>query len=479
MQEHTPNQKRKQLAFRYFTYGVMSLAVVVISAVTLLLALGYGFDFKQNTVVQRALVQFRSFPDGARIILDNKELSARTPNKANVDVGQRSFTMKLEGYYDWTKNVTLDAGELRWLNYTRFVPLAIKTTQVREFPLLSGGIPAPDRKWMALWGDPSRPELTIADLRDERAVKFETFMLPPDSYTVVPGQPGTFELVEWDFGARFILVRHTVAGKTEFIRIDRTQQAGAVNITTKLNIPINEIQFSGTSGNVFYARDTTDLRKLDIAAGTISGPVASNASSFVLYRTDTLSYVSDRDAKRMVGVKINDQERVAVRNYDTTQPVLTSVSSYFSDVYLAVARGTSVEIIKNPMDVTESKKSYATITLPVRPAWLQFGSSGRFVVAGTGTQFVTYDLETKETFSVNLPGTSSETRPLQWLDDYILVSTADQKLRLSEFDGANQHDIVSVDPRFYVTLSENGKRLFSVTKTTSGYSLQSSLMTNP
>lgn len=477
MQEYDPVKKKKQLAVRYFTYGVMSLAVIVISFLCILLALGYGFDFKQNTVVRRALVQFRSFPDNARIILDNTELAIRTPNNTNIDTGQHAFTMKLDGYHDWEKTVTLDAGEVRWLNYARFVPLDLKTTAVKEFSSLTSNLTSPDRKWIALWTDAAKPEFTLADIRSEKNVAFTTLTLPAGSYTTTTDQPGKFTLVEWDFGARYILIKHTMGDKTEYIRVDRTNPADTVNITTKFNLAISDIHFSGTSGNVFYAHDTTDLRKLDIGAGTISEPLATNIASFVLYKTDTLSFVSDKNTERRVGIRVGDDEQVAVRTYDTTQPVLSSVSSYYSDTYLAVGRGTSVELIKNPIDKVTSTKPYATITLPVTPTWLEFSSSGRFVVAGTGTQFVTYDIETNETYSVNLPGNSSEERPLQWLDDYTFISTAGQKLRLSEFDGANQHDIVGVDPRFYSTLSSNSKRLFSVGKTTNGYALQSTRMT--
>ncbi len=478
MQEHSIQQKRKQLALRYFTYGVMSLAVVAISALCILLALGYGFDFKQNTVVQRALVQFRSFPQNAVITQDNQQLSFRTPGKANVDVGQHTFTMHLDGYRDWSKRVTLDAGELRWLNYARLIPNTVTTNGLKDFSVVSSNVASPDRKWMAIYGDSSKPEFTIADLRDSDKVQFQNLVIPPTAYTAIAGQTSTFQLVEWDFGARFLLVKHTIGDKTEFIRVDRTGQIPAVDVTTTLNVTITEIHFSGTSGNVFYARDASDVRKLDIAAGTISSPIASQVGQFQLYKTDMLAYVNDKEDTRHVGVHINDQSNPALRTYDTTQPVLTAISSYFSDSYVAIARGTSVEIIKNPLDKTTSRKAFATVTLPVSASWLQFSSSGRFVVAGTGTQFVTYDLETNEMFSVNLPGKVADpVRPLQWLDDYILVSTADQSLRLSEFDGANQQVITDAEQGFAVTLSEDGKYLYSIAKTSSGYALQSSKMT--
>lgn len=478
MQQYTPQEKKKELAIRYFTYGVMSLAVVAISVICILLALGWGFDFKHNTVVQRALIQFRSFPANATIRQDNEELSFRTPGKINADIGPHAYTMKLDGYREWSKTVSLDAGELRWLNYTRFVPETVTTASVKEFPLITGNLPSPDRKWMALYGDAAKPEVVLADLRDNGAVKFQTLALPATVYTEVAGQPHTFQLVEWDFGARFLLIRHTIADKTEFIRIDRTGQVAPVNISTTLNIAIADIHFSGTSGNVFYAKDATDLRKLDLAAGTISSPIATNASSFVLYKTDSLSYVSDKDDTRRVGVSVEGKNKVALRTYDTTQPILTSISSYFSETYVAIARGTSVEIIKNPYDSDVSAKALKTLTLPVTASWLQFSNSGRFVVAGTGTQFVTYDLETRETFSVNLPGKSADNaKALQWLDDYLLVATADQNLRLSEFDGANQQVITDVQPGMYVTLSDDGRLLYSISKTTGGAALQASQMT--
>lgn len=476
MQQHTPNQKRKQLAIRYFTYGVMSLAVAVISAVCIFLALGYWV--KDNNIVQRGLIQFRSVPSNARIVIDNQELTFRTPGKWNVDVGQHTVTMKLDGYRDWTKTVTLDAGELRWLNYARLIPKTVTTTSVKEFANVASSVPSPDRKWIALITDPAKPEITMADLRSDDQVKFETITLPPSLFAAVTGQTNHFQVMEWDFGARYILVKHTVADKTEFIRVDRSAQTPPLNVSASLGVSSTTMHFSGTSGNVFYARDAVDLRKLDVAAGTISSPIASQVGSFVLYKTDTLSYVNDKGDRRHVGVYLNAQHKTDLRTYDITQPILSTVSDYFGDTYVAVARGTSVEIIKNPLDKEMGTKAYRTVTLPVSASWLEFSNNGRFVIAGTGTQFVTYDLETDETFSVNVSGKVADTtRPLQWLDDYTLVTTADQSLRLTEFDGGNQQVITDAASEFSATLNDDGSRLYSIAKTTGGYSLQVSRMT--
>lgn len=120
-----------------------------------------------------------------------------------------------------------------------------------------------------------------------------------------------------------------------------------------------------------------------------------------------------------------------------------------------------------------------TLTYPGNVQWLDMSANGRFVIAGIGTQFMTYDIELEQRSDVSLPGNPSDTtRPLQWLDDHILVSTADNKIRMSDFDGDNQQIIVDALPAQPVTLSPDQTLLYSFSKTQSGkVALQVSKMT--
>lgn len=477
MQEHSTNKKRRTLALRFFTYGMMTLATAVISVICILLVLGYRFDFTKHTVSQGGLIQFQSFPNGAKVTLDKILLPFETPGKRNVDANKHTVVFQREGYREWSKTATIKAGELRWLNYARLIPQSITTETVSEFPVVTGNLPSPDRKWMAIYGANDKAEFTVADLRDNAKVKLQTIVMPVGSFTNIEGQPHKFSLVEWDFSGRYLLVRHTIGDKVEYLRVDRTKPEDTKNITTLLNTTLSQIHFSGESGNVFYGLQDTSLRKLDIAEGTLSKPIAEGVKSFTLYKTNTLVYVLDKGDKRSVGVSI-DGESSEVRSYDITEPVLSDVTSYFSHNYVAIARGTRVDVVKDPIGSTDAaRKTVATFQVPVGARWLQFSNNGRFLVAGSGTQFVTYDLETREEFSVNLPGnTVDPATPLQWLDDYYLVSTVDKNLRLSEFDGANQNVITDVEPGFIVTLSDDGETLLSIARTTTGYALQSSGM---
>lgn len=443
------------------------MAVGLISTICILLVLGYRFDFKNGDVEQGALLQFRSFPSGASITLDDERLSFVTPGKRNIDVGAHSVTMKLDGYAPWQKTFSVKASELRWLNYARLVPENISTRSVKEFPTLADALPAPDKKWLLILPAGDKAEFTLVDLRNEDEPAFSQLNLPANSYTQAPGQPHQFSIAEWDFGARFVLVKHVVGDTTEYLRIDRTDADKTVNISSKLGVAPEDIHFSGTSGDQFYALERGLLRKLDSGGGTISEPVVKDVASFRIYKTNTLAYVKQPiEGKIGVGMVVNG-EAVRVATYDSTQPVLADVNEYFNDYYLAVGRGTTIELFKDPEE--QSRKKITTQSTASGISWLRFGNSGRFVTAGTGSQFTTYDIELATKSDVNLPGTPpNPAKPLQWLDDYYLVSTADNDLRITEFDGMNQHVIAAALPGHAVTLNENGRLLYSLNKSSSG-----------
>lgn len=471
MHQHSLSPKKRKLML-FFTYGVMTAAVAAISAVCVLLVLGYRFDFNDRTVEQGGLIQFRSIPESAKISLNGQELSFATPGKRNVDVGTHEVRMHREGYRDWAKTVTVKAGELRWLNYARLIPKNVTTNTVREFPTLADEIPSPDRNWIALLPAADKPELVIADIRAEK-VAFTNLTLPVGAYTNTPGQTHTFSVEEWDFGSRYVLVKHVIGDKTEFIKVDRTDAAASQNLTTLFSVALSDIHFSGTSGTIFYGLESTNVRKLDSGAGTISQPVIKDVTRFMLYKTDTIAFTNHIGRTVGAGIYV-DGKAYIVRTYDDTAPVLAEVTSYFSKNYLAVSRGTSAELIKEPELSKGSTAGTPKLGLPAGVQWLKFGASGRFMIAGNGTQYALLDIETSEKFTVNLPGTATDTsKPLQWLDDYSLVSSADKDLRITEFDGGNQQVIIDVEPGFAATLDNDGKLLYSIARTQAGaYSLQ-------
>ena len=68
-------QKRSlELTRRTLIYTIMVLAVCTLAFILIFHTLGYQLDLKTQTVEQRALVQYDSRPQGARVSVDGMEL---------------------------------------------------------------------------------------------------------------------------------------------------------------------------------------------------------------------------------------------------------------------------------------------------------------------------------------------------------------------------------------------------------------------
>lgn len=471
--------KRRQIALRFFTYGVMTVAVIAISVICILLVLGYRFDQTSGQIERRSLLQFRSTPSGAAIEMDGQRLSFNTPGRRTVEAGEHTVAMRLEGYRDWSKTFTVTPGSISWLNYARFVPNTITTDDVRSFPQLTDMKPSPDRRWLAMIGKPADSEVIIADVRDEEQPKFSSIKLSRKVLNLKEGQnPGKLTIAEWDFGSRYILLKHEIDDRVDFIRVDRSDENATRNISRMMNVRIEKAHFSGTSGNVFFALVNGDVRKIDLGNETITGPLVRSVKDFMLYRSDMVAFTATRDGRNTAGVYKDGSDPVVVRSFDDDQPLRAAVSSYFGDDYLAIAHGPEIEIIKNPREDSDvAGRVFASFTFDPGAKWLQFASSGRFVVAQHGNTFKIYDLEEDKEFTTTLAENEGEiTSRLRWLDDFYLWTDVGGSFRMSEFDGANQNVITEVAPGFGATLSENGERLFTIGREGDKFVLQSTRM---
>lgn len=476
MQQYDTSKKKRKLTL-FFSYIAMTIAVVIISVVCILLALGYRFDFTSNSVKQGALLQFDSFPNNAQITLDGTVLSFKTAGKHEVDAGTHDVTFSRDGYRNWTKHVTVKAGEVRWLSYARLVPTTVSTSMVKEFEGVADELPSPDRKQIAIIVKADTLNITLVTISDAKKIAYETIAIPAEIVSSPAGAAHSYHLVEWNLNSKYLLVRHDAGTVHEYLRVNVTDSKDIVNLSTKFGVGFSDLHFS--SENVFYGVENGNLRKFDLDSSTLSQPLAKDVVQMKLYGSSDIAYVRHTENQYVVGV-VTSGTAHKVSTYDDTAPLLVDITSYFNDRYLAITRSGSFELIKNPEKAADGDMTkVATLSYPSDLKWLDISSNGRFVITGNGAQFMTYDIELARRTDANFPSLISDPAIApQWLDSYMLVSTGDNKLRISDFDGENQQIITDALATFPVTLSSDNTLLYNFTKTQSGaMSLQVSKMT--
>lgn len=469
---------------RFFIYGLMTLAVLALGTLMVFIMLGYSFDSKAGKIEQSGFIQYVTNPDQSTVEVDGKKLGPKTPTKSSVLPGTHEFVMWRDGYETWRKSLNISAGTLTWLNYTRLVPKQLPVAAVKTVPELSSSLASPLGRFLVAQTTSSSPDLLLFDLRNNDAVTQTTLRIPQTVYTDAgkEGVTHSFHLVEWDQSGRYILMTHAYSDKTEWLLLDRQDETQAKNITTTLNVVIDDAHLSGTSGSVVYVRSAGDVRKLDLTNGTISRPLASGVADFQLYGANVVTYTSQYDAvknQRVVGVvRDGDKEPVVLRTVtgSTGTPLHIATSHYFNQDYVAIANGKKVDILRGSYpssnDDLTSLSAYATFNFSRDIQHLTISDNGRFVMTQSDEMFTSYDLE-RQTVApeATLAGTGDAPK-LRWLDDYHVWSDRGGKLVMREFDGANEHTISTVTSGFDASLSQDGKYLYSVSKTANGYQLQ-------
>jgi hypothetical protein len=476
------SSKRAKLALRFFTYGVMTVATIVLSIILIFFALGYRLDRNFN-FSQGGLLQFESFPDNASITVDSKKQSFKTPNKLNIGAGEHTISYELEGYQSWAKKVQIGAGQLLWLNYARLIPSNIETNNIRQFESLYAVLPSPDRHWLLMQEKAEVSQLVLVDISNEKEPKYTTLSIPENQLTKKEGVPSSFRLVEWELGARYFLIEHQIGDVREYIRMDRTKPNEAINISKQFGFAIAEAHFSGSNPNQMFVNTDSVLRRLDLGSTSATGALVNNVKQFVVYGGGTIAFTneSNENGERQQKIGIwKDDKTTIVRTVPQERQVILAYSEYDDHKYLAFGSADSarVEILRDPgqTNAIEANQVFTTLEVGAPLQSLQFNNTGRMLIAQHDAQFATYDIEEAKGYQTTLP--LNVTKPLRWLDDFYLWTDVGDKLTILEFDGQNMHEITSVGPGYGVTLSENGKRLFSVGKDASGaLHLQASRLT--
>lgn len=474
-----PPSKRHQLVKRIITYVFMCIAVVTLVTILVFVMLGYRYDQGDGRIEQGGLVQFDSLPNGAEVTIDGALFGTRTPTKTTLAAGDHTVTIGRNGYQTWHKTVNLVAGAVLWLNYARLIPSQLTTESVADFPVVSGVTASPDQKTMAIIEKSDTPVIQLADVSGD-TVKTSILTLPDSSYTHPDaGKTQSFTLEDWDASSRYFLVKHDYNdAQTEWLLVDSHDGTATKNISKLFDIQASKVVFSGNDNRILYALIGTDIRKLDVGASTLSRPLVTHAAEFAIFDQTTIVYTTAYDpttGSRTVGYyEDGDQNATPISTVkdDGTLPLHIALGRYFGDMYTAINHGNTVTITTGDLPTLSNpnprQQPVATVTVPGGVDHLSIRTEGRFVIMQNQGTYMTYDLELKKVTTTTLKGTTPFTHELGWIDGYMPWSDRDGMLRLYEFDGANQHDIMPVVPGMTVDLSQNGKYIYGISKSGDG-----------
>ncbi len=478
--------KKQRIIRRIILSTIATLSVIIIATVAILFMLGYRLDSGNGRLEQGALLQFDSRPNGADVYIDGSNIGSRTASKQTVVAGTHTVKMTKAGYQDWQRTLDLTAGTLTWLDYTILVPTNRPVETVSTYQSLTSLKFSPDSRWGLAQLQADSPTLQLIDLRSE-TVKSSDIVVPAAQYSdaATAGVAHSFSIASWDSGSRYVLIKHLYRDQTEWLVLDTQNSSQTINVTRLLGANFTTLEFAGTSGKALYGL-TSDgsIRKLDLGAATLSRVFISHVESFSLFDNSVISYVGidPRDAtKRVAGIyRDGDEASHVLRSVPVVNevPLKISTGKYYSDDYVAIAEGDTVSILKGRYPASSSQDvsslvDFAHLELSGAISSLSFSPGGDYVVAQSGTNFKSYEIEhaRQDVGAFKVPeGTAAS--QLKWLDNAHLWNDDGGDITMRDFNGINAYSIMAVAPGFDAGFSQSGRFFYGIGKTEQGYQLQ-------
>ena len=476
---HSHGARRHQVLKRVAVYTLMTLTVGIIATTLVFVMLGYRFNRTTGVIQQGGLVQFDTEPNGAQIHVGTIELARQTPTKITLNPGTYTISMQRQNYEPWQKNVSVVAGRVLRLTYARLIPTQLSTTSVAHFDTLADMTTRTGQEKIALLSSSKKAVITEVDTSKDPVVT-TTVTIPAEAYH--GGKNQRFNLADFSRDDKHIVVSHTYDNKKEWLYVDMENPEKTINLTTLFGITPTKILFDNRSNDGMYVlTDDGDVRFINLSNKTMSSILIPNAADISLQGTRALWYTTkpQKGAASVGYLTLGSSQPRSVTTYQTKLPVFVNAGDYFGDTYLSTVVGTKLTIDRvdhfpaSGSQSTFSTTRYADVALDSVATRLTIYAGGRFIAVEHAKSQDVYDVELKNLASIPLVGVkSTKTTPPLWIDGYYFTDDAGGALRLYEYDGSNQHVIASVVPGFQALLSSDGKYLYSVSKSKTGYELQ-------
>ncbi|MEI6850808.1 MAG: PEGA domain-containing protein [Candidatus Saccharibacteria bacterium] len=478
------HSKRKQLIWRSVNYFFMVTSVILIVAFITLFMLGFRFDANNGKYEQYAFLQFGTSPSGATVSVDGKVVGAKTPNKNSIPAGKHEVVMWRDGYETWNKSIDVKSGTLTWLNYALLIPKKLTVEPVANYDSVYSSLASPKGNYMIIEKKSDKPLFELVDLGSD-LIKTTSLTIPTNLYSEpnTIGVAHTFNLLKWDEGGRYVIINHIFGEKNEWLVMDTQNINQTKNVTGHFNISISSIDFSGTSGNIFYALSSDEILRLDLSAGTISKPLISGVANFSAYdESKVIVYIgikNDATGNRVFGIyRDGDDKSSIIKTVSVGQDVELHIATthYYNEDYVIISEGKKINLYGGSYpnansDNANSMKVITSFELSENVNEIVFSPTGKYALLKSGSSFTSYDLEYQKLAVSNIEG-SGPVPLIRWIDENNIWSDRDGSLSIREFDGLNSHTINPVVSGQDATLTNNGRYLYSIGKLNDTYQLQ-------
>ena len=439
------HKKRVETVKLLITEAIMVMVIIVTAVILTFVAMGYNLN-KNGEFGQSGLVQLRSFPSGATIIIDGEAILPKTTASRMLTEGEHSIKLTKDGYDSWEKTITSEPGRLLKLEYMRLF------YQDRVPEMMRGY----DGSYKMFLGTPNR-DYAIFVLKDNNVWKYldlrgddakETEL---DLTALLSGLE--VQDLKWNGDSDKLLVKALRKNETEWLLINVRNLKESVNLTREFAMNFSEVKFMSENGDKLVALENGNLRTITMSGKTVSQVMAASVKKYSF----TGEYIIYIDSAQKVGI-INGNNATLVKEYGADSLINVALSDYIGDKYLTITDNDKITIYKGELPNADRTLSDMEVMLDGKidfvPVELNVYGNNELIVARDGRKMAVFDCEARKLSQFEL-----DTDEMFFVDGYMIGEIVEGgKLNVMDFDGTNKRYITEANSEAIIT--RNNKWLY-------------------
>jgi len=469
--------KKKRLNhLRVITTNIlMGISVIAIAGTLTLLAMGYTLT-KDGGLERSGLLQVRSYPSGATVEINGETQPSRTEMRKMLSEGSHDIIVTKSGYSTWSTTVDIESGLLTRIDWIRLFPLKRTIETVRTYrpsttdDAIKHVSVSPDKQYLAIIYPGDEITIQLIDIRTDE-IKYNNIPFTRIAGLAFDrvGDPKNdhWEITQWsEDNSKFILKLTTdgVDASTWFyVNIAKLENNIWLNRAFMLNF--TDLQFANSTGTKIWTLENGNLRLINTVDATIS--------SILLNRVE--KYSASNSTIGLIGINAQEKRFVGIyqegeQGSTTVQEIESDISSYhvalgknWADNWIAYTLNNRLFVRAGNYPSYQNNTKLRTIAendLSFTPTKLTTNLTNRFVVASSGENISSFDVEIKRRYEFEFPGNT-----VNWLDNFILWTDQDDKLTIIDFNGENRREITALAHGFSVALTSNNRWLYFISPT--------------
>lgn len=449
-----PKKKKNKSIRLMIGYALLGIAISMATVIIVYIANGYNVDRQTGEVIQNGLIYIDSKPESATVYLNGELQRGSTDARLVVPAGDYDIELRRDGYHNWGRSVHLEGGSLRRLTYARLFPQTLDIEPVLEFPTAPASLSqSNDKRWLVTTHAATPLSMNVVDL-DSAVFQLVDLPLPLDLVSVVPADPGTWDIIEWADDHRTFLAEYKRAGSSEYVLINRSNPERSVNLGVVFkDKKYSEIFMRDRKKDQVFLYD--GAAKSVYKGNTNDGNVElyeSGVIDFTAFGDDALLFVTATGASEghVKAVFRKGDERYPLRDIKADDEYLLEMARIGNALVMGIGSESENRVIvyNDPINALEAN-DFSDLPVPTTvlkvdsPQELSISSDASVILArggADGMNFASHEFEADRTYRFKLEGKINVEQELKWAEgQYLLVGMADNGQLVVDFDGSNQH----------------------------------------